>query len=279
MCQQSGSPQAAFRENRSGMVLYPFASLAIPDAKKEVTIMAWAYDTYVFDFYGTLADIRTDEEDPRVWEAFCWELRLRGMDWTPERLKAQYLRLCEENLAEKEAELQKRGLSGPAEADIRQVFLALGKAGGKALSHGEADGVARLFRALTLKKLRLFEGADALLAALGKGRRQVILLTNAQSAFTVPELEYLGIGRRFHQIIISGDHGVRKPSPAFFDLLTAAGVDKRRALMIGNDDACDCHGAAQWGMDSLYIRTEQSPPLSGPLPGNCRPIGSLSAVR
>ena len=26
------------------------------------------YDNYIFDLYGTLADIRTDEEKPYVWE-------------------------------------------------------------------------------------------------------------------------------------------------------------------------------------------------------------------
>ena len=48
--------------------------------------------------------------------------------------------------------------------------------------------------------------------------------------------------------------------------------------MIGNDDVCDCRGAAAAGMDSLYIFTEQSPPRSGLLPENCREITRLQQV-
>ena len=29
------------------------------------------YKNYIFDFYGTLVDILTDEKDPALWDKFC----------------------------------------------------------------------------------------------------------------------------------------------------------------------------------------------------------------
>ena len=236
------------------------------------------YDTYVFDLYGTLADIWTDEESPRLWAAFCWALRLRSIDYTPRELKTTYRRLCAENLHEKEEALRKKALEGPAEADIRKVFRRLGMLRGVRLSPRDIEDIAWLFRALSFKRLRLYPGAKALLTALRENGKRVILLTNAQSAFTVPELKYLGIYDLFDQIFISSDHGVRKPSPAFFGALSDCGVRPESSVMVGNDDESDCRGAARFGMDSLYLSTAQSPPLSGPLPKNCRPIPGITTL-
>ena len=71
---------------------------------------------------------------------------------------------------------------------------------------------------------------------------------------------------------------MKKPSPAFFAGLWHAGLKPEESLMIGNDDICDCHGAAAAGMDSLYISTEQSPERKQPLPVSCREIYSLYEI-
>lgn len=36
--------------------------------KMDRALLPMDYDTYVFDLYGTLVDIHTDEELPMVWE-------------------------------------------------------------------------------------------------------------------------------------------------------------------------------------------------------------------
>ena len=42
--------------------------------------------------------------------------------------------------------------------------------------------------------------------------------------------------------------------------------------MIGNDAVCDCQGAANAGMDSVFIRSAQSPKGRATLPPNCKRI-------
>lgn len=238
----------------------------------------WPYTAYAFDLYGTLADIRTDEEDPALWRAMSFYLGLRGMPWEPEALREQYGLLGAQSLAEKEAALQARGIPGPGEADIRDVWRRIGLLRGIRLEEEQVERIACAFRAMSLKKLRLFDGAREVLAALRRGRRRVFLLTNAQAAFTGPELRYLGIDGAFDGIFMSSDYGVKKPSPAFFDLLFRAGAEPARTVMIGNDDQCDCWGAARAGLHSLYLSTEQSPPLLRSLPSNCRKIDALMQV-
>ena len=53
------------------------------------------YKNYVFDFYGTLADIRTDEKKQEVWEKLCLFYGYYGAVYTPEEMKKNYNRMTE----------------------------------------------------------------------------------------------------------------------------------------------------------------------------------------
>ena len=236
------------------------------------------YQAIVFDLYGTLADIRTDEGDAKLWEAFSREMRGCGIDWPPERFRAAFSRLCAEEQARADAALAGTGLPGPAEGEITRVWAAIGSAFGVSWPPEELNAISWLFRRLSTRRLRLFDGAKEVLEALHARGKTVVLLSNAQGSFTRPELDALGIADAFDHIILSSEAGVRKPSPAFFGRLWDLGLQPGSSLMVGNDDLCDCRGADKVGMDSLYIRTEQSPPLSGPLPASCREIRALSDI-
>ena len=48
------------------------------------------YDNYVFDLYGTLIDIRTDEEDLRAWEKLALLFRYHGADYEAAELRGAY---------------------------------------------------------------------------------------------------------------------------------------------------------------------------------------------
>ena len=233
---------------------------------------------FVFDLYGTLVDIRTDESLPRLWKGAAQWLEEKGIDYDPDELRERYAEYCRDATVRKEAELAGRGIPGPAEIEITDVWDALARKRDAYLKEEEKLAFSRLFRRLSICRLRLFPEAKAVLQALRDAGKMVCLLTNAQSSFTLPELEDLGISRAFDHIFISSRFGVKKPSPAFFAVLRSLGIDPADMLMIGNDDICDCHGAAAAGIGSLYIRTEQSPVRTIPLSANCREIKSLDEV-
>lgn len=228
------------------------------------------YDNYIFDLYGTLVDIRTDEESPLFWERFCHYCRFLGMHCRADTLRETYLRLC------REAEAAMGG--GDAEIDLAAVWPRLGAAFGQTLTAEDCRRMALTFRALSLRRLGLYPGAAEVLDELRRRGKRVVLLSNAQRCFTQPELWSLGLYNRFDRILLSGDAGVKKPSPAFFGLLAGLGCRAEDSLMVGNDPVCDCAGAAAAGMDSAFIHTAQSPKGRAALPKNCRRIRALMAL-
>lgn len=237
--------------------------------------MSQLYQTYVFDLYGTLADIHTDESLPSLWDHTASFFSERGMSRSPEVLREMYIRHCGLLQNRQKQILMERGIPGPAEIDILNVWDEMAKEMNGSLSLSEKLGFSRSFREHSTLKLKLFPGAVEILDELRKRGKTICLLTNAQESFTKPELDMLGITPAFDRIFYSSRSGVKKPSPAFFAELQSAGLKPEESLMIGNDDICDCHGAAAAGMDSMYIRTEQSPERELPLPAGCREIFSL----
>ncbi|MBR6953625.1 MAG: HAD family hydrolase [Clostridia bacterium] len=240
--------------------------------------MSFPYRNCVFDLYGTLVDIHTDEEQPSLWSDFAVFLAGMGVAYAPDALRACYLRLCREESARCAARLQAHGIPGPEEIDLLSVWRSLGDLAGLQITDTQAREISRWFRCRTTIRLRLFPGAADTLETLHRLGCRVWLLTNAQESFTLPELASLGLLKAFDHILISSSFGVRKPSPAFFGQLLAGGEDPSDFLMVGNDDGCDCRGAAQVGMDSLYIATEQSPPRCESLPRSCMEIADLREI-
>ena len=221
------------------------------------TELKTAYPCWVFDLYGTLADIRTDEEDPALWEQIALFLSLCGRPWKAAALRRAYRKACAE---------AERALGDPlGEIDIVPVWMRLAEA-----DRTEAERLALQFRALSMRHLRLYPKAKELIETLRRHGRTVILLSNAQAAFTRPELRMLGLEDCFDAVFLSSECGVRKPSPAFFSRLWTLGLRPADCVMVGNDDVCDCRGAAAAGMDSIFLRTAQSPGRIGELPANCR---------
>ena len=50
------------------------------------------YDNIIFDLYGTLIDIHTDEEDIAVWKHMCEFYAEHGVKYNPAGLRSKYKR-------------------------------------------------------------------------------------------------------------------------------------------------------------------------------------------
>lgn len=61
------------------------------------------YETCIFDLYGTLVDIRTDEEKPGLWEKLALFYAYYGAQYKPDELRNSYRRLTGEMTAGQEA--------------------------------------------------------------------------------------------------------------------------------------------------------------------------------
>ena len=217
------------------------------------------YRNIVFDLYGTLIDIRTDENAPHFWEKIAAFYTSAGAVYTGTELRKDYLAFVQR---------EKENAADPKypEVDLQKVFFDLYR--GKGIEAGEMllKETAEYFRTASLIRLGLYPGVRELLNYLHNQNCRLFLLSNAQRCFTLRELSICGLADDFEKIILSSDRLCCKPSPKFFDVLFEENkLDKRKTLMIGNDWLADMQGAHAAGIDGIYIHQAISPPVEGKL--------------
>lgn len=233
------------------------------------------YTDLIFDLYGTLVDIHTEEDDT-VWEKTAFFFGFYGAHYTKDTLKQAFSAA----LARREA---KAGQSYECFPDIpfEQVMTELFEAKG-IRENTPALGVqaAQLFRIASLEYIRLYPGALEALAYLRQKGLRLWLLSNAQQVFTAYELRLLGLGEQLDGILLSSDYGFRKPDTRFYRaLFREHGLSPENCLMIGNDRHTDIAGAKAAGLATVYMHTGLTPadqaaaePSLSPenAPGDCR---------
>ena len=209
---------------------------------------------FVFDLYGTLIDVWTDESREELWEGVA--LLLGDGEERAMKVREEYMALCS---------AAHRG--GYHEIDLLSVFEDMLRS--RDVDTSVAPSLALEFRRLSKVRLATFDGVKDMLTDLKKCGR-VYLLSNAQSCFTIDELRTTGLYDLFDDILISSDLGVKKPSPEVFGLaFERLGITPDNSIYIGNDMRDDILGASSVGMRTVYIHTAQSgsyPDLTLPEP-------------
>lgn len=223
------------------------------------------YTDLIFDLYGTLVDIHTEESD-EVWEKTALYFGYYGAHYTTEALKEAFSQ-------ELHARKAKAGQSYECFPDIpfHEVMADLFRSKGIS-ENADALGIqaAQLFRICSTEYIRLYPKVLESLAALRQKGFRLWLLSNAQEVFTRFELRHLGLWEAFDGIYLSSCFGFRKPDVRFFRaLLEEQKLDPGKCLMIGNDRETDIAGAEAAGIATFYMHTELTPPDQSPAdPGN-----------
>ncbi len=214
------------------------------------------YQNYIFDLYGTLVDIHTNEQKPYLWKKMCDLFASFGADYAPAECRKTYF----STILRLEKEM---GTEFP-EICIEDVFKEMLVAKGVTPSGQYIFSLGNMFRILSRDYIRLYPGVKEFLEALKKQGKGVYLLSNAQRMFTDPEMHVLGLVKYFDGIFYSSDIGTKKPAADFMEqLLSKYGLDRKKSIMIGNDISCDVGVALACQMDSLYIHSNISPALDG----------------
>jgi len=233
------------------------------------------YTDLIFDLYGTLVDIHTEETDT-VWEKTALFFGYCGAAVTGKALKRDF----HTAMAARQA---RAGQSYECFPDIpfEPVMAQLLRERG-VTEHAEELGLqaARLFRIASTDYIRLYPAVREALTALRQAGFRLWLLSNAQRAFTACELQHLGLNDCFDGVYLSSDYGCRKPDRRFFRaLLQEQRLDPARCLMIGNDRETDIAGAAAMGIATFYLHTNLTPDhqaaadptlLPGKAPNGCQ---------
>ena len=214
------------------------------------------YTDLIFDLYGTLVDIHTEEND-LVWEKTAFYFGFYGAHYTRQELKSAFR-------AELRRQEARAGQSYECFPDIpfEQVMASLFRAKGvEAQADALGKNAAQLFRICSLDYVNLYSGVLEALRDLRQRGYRLWLLSNAQRIFTEYELRHLGLGEQLDGIYISSDFRCRKPDVRFFNaLIEQQKLDRDKCLMIGNDLETDIAGAKAAGLATLYMHTNLTPP-------------------
>lgn len=214
------------------------------------------YTNYIFDLYGTLVDIHTNENSKSLWEKLALFYSFNGAYYSAKELKAAYKRKI------KETQLSITNTDYP-DFPVENIFQSLFEEKDVQVSEYTIKATAQMFRIVSMKYLKLYDGVLELLDFLKEKKKKIYLLSNAQRIFTLYEMKTLGIYEYFDGIYFSSDHCVCKPDKMFYNkLLKEFNLDTQKTIMIGNDFIADIEGASYSGLDSLYIDSNLSPKIT-----------------
>jgi putative hydrolase of the HAD superfamily len=199
----------------------------------------------VFDLYGTLADVVTDEASSIRWQSLAAELRQSGVvvDEAGIDLHKRYEDLC--------ATAAAAGRSGRMLPWVfRQILLEAGADG----SQDQVTSFARKFRHATTEKLALREYAPQLIAELKLCRIRIGLLSNTEAILTRFDLERLRLDGSFDAVVLSSEVGTEKPGTDIYGAaLDRLGTGPEESIMVGDNWSTDIEGALLIGMRALYL--------------------------
>ena len=212
------------------------------------------YQNYIFDLYGTLIDIHTDEEQALLWEKMAEKLSDEyGANYAGKELREKYLLTCKEE----EIALREQSHAEYPEIKIENVWAKLinSKISVGTVEPNDLEPLCVFFREASRDKFCKYKDTDKLLRTIKESGRKIFLLSNAQLFFTRQELRDADIEKYFDDIFISSDMGIKKPQKEFMEnLIKKHSLNKGECVMIGNEVLCDGGVAKANGVDSIIVR-------------------------
>ena len=210
-----------------------------------------------FNVNGKLVRILTDDNEEQIFRAAAHFLTYQGIDLHRHQLRDLYFQTMKEQLRtspEKYPEFDGAGI-------WRSIINDHGTDFTRALPAGKLDQMpvflTEMSRGISRRRLGLYPFVREVLDIL-RHRYPLALITDAQSAYARSELHKVGLLGYFDPIIVSGDHGYRKPDRRLFQLaLDGMGAAAENALYIGNDMYRDIYGAREAGLTTVMFDSDQ----------------------
>jgi putative hydrolase of the HAD superfamily len=210
-----------------------------------------------FDVNGTLIRILADDDDERIFRAAGHFLSYQGIDLHRGELRDLYFQIMKEQKGtspETFPEFDAVGIWRRIIEDHQTDFT-------RALPAGKLQQMplflAEMSRGISRRRLGLYPYVREVLDIL-RERYPLALVTDAQSANARGELHKVGLLGYFDPVIVSGDHGYRKPDRRLFQLaLDGMSIAAEHALYVGNDMYRDIYGAQEAGLTTVMFDSDQ----------------------
>jgi putative hydrolase of the HAD superfamily len=207
----------------------------------------------LFDVNGTLIDIETDEWMEEAYRAIARFLSYQGIALRRGEVRDLYFGIVKEQLAAS----AERFPEFDVVAVWREVVRRHATDYTRSLAPEKLEHMplflAQLQRGITRKRLAAFPQTQEILTQV-RTRFRLGVVSDAQSAYALPELRAAGLAGYFSSFAISGDHGYRKPDRRLFQaVLTELQVCPEEAIFVGNDRYRDILGAREAGMKTILF--------------------------
>jgi putative hydrolase of the HAD superfamily len=210
-----------------------------------------------FDVNGTLVRILTDEGMEQIFRSAAHFLTYQGINLHRNQVRELYFRTLREQ--------QRTSPEDHPEFDAVGIWRSIIDGNATDFTRTLPAGklaqmplfLAEMSRGISRRRLGLYPHVREVLDIL-RGRYPLALVTDAQSAYARGELHKVGLLGYFDPIVVSGDHGYRKPDRRLFQFaLDGMGVAAEHALYVGNDMHRDIFGAREAGMTTVMVESGQ----------------------
>ncbi len=210
-----------------------------------------------FDVNGTLIKIMTDDGADQVFRAAAHFLTYQGIHLHRDQVRDLYFqRMSEQQHASPEAHPEFDAV-GIWRTIIWQHQTAFTRSLPAAKLEQMPLFLAEMSRGISRQQLCLYPHVREVLDVL-RVRYPLALVTDAQSAYARGELHKVGLLGYFDPIVVSGDHGFRKPDRRLFQFaLDGMNVAARHAVYVGNDMHRDIFGAREAGLHTVMFDSGQ----------------------
>ena len=210
-----------------------------------------------FDVNGTLVRILTEDGKDQIFRSAAHFLTYQGIHLHRYQVRDLYFEIMKEQLRaspEEYPEFDAAGIWRNIIEDHQTDFT-------RTLPAGKLQQLplflAEMSRGISRRQLGLYPHVREVLGVLHE-RYPLAIITDAQSTYARGELHKVGLLGYFDPIIVSGDHGYRKPDRRLFQsALDSMGVAAGNALYVGNDMHRDIYGAREAGLTTVMFNSDQ----------------------
>ena len=210
-----------------------------------------------FDVNGTLIRIQTEDGDEQIFRSAAHFLTYQGIDLHRDQIRDLYFQTMKEQLRASPEEFPEFDAVGIWRSIIDGHMTDFTRALPTGKLRQMPLFLAEMARGIARRRLGLYPSVPEVLDVL-RGRYPLAVVTDAQSANARGELHKVGLLAYFDPVVVSGDHGYRKPDRRLFQFaLDGMNVAAGNALYVGNDMYRDIHGAREAGMQTVMFDSDQ----------------------
>ena len=210
-----------------------------------------------FDVNGTLVRILTEDGIDQIFRSAAHFLTYQGIALHRHQVRDLYFQIMKEQLRASPEEYPEFDAIGIWRTIIEGHLTDFTRTLSVRKLEQMPLFLAEMSRGISRRRLGLYPHVREVLDVL-RERYPLALVTDSQSAFARGELHKVGLLDYFDPIIVSGDHGYRKPDRRLFEFaLHGMGVAARNALYVGNDMYRDIYGAQEVGMKTVMFDSDQ----------------------